>query len=113
MCLEFNEDRNTSLHMHTPNEVYSPNLSTVVLAMGVMSASDLKLLGHSEYPPNKVTSVSSGLRLKAVALCEHLDWSMEQNQCQNLKLLFSYIIWSRISVNILMCVVFFYFFHPM
>ena len=68
MCLELNEDRNTCI-THTPNEVYSPNLSTVVLAMGVMSALHMKLLGHSEYPPNKVTSVRTGLRLKAVALC--------------------------------------------
>ena len=31
---------------------------------------------------------------------------MEQNQCQNLKLLFSWIVWGRISVKILFCMVF-------
>ena len=42
--------------------------------------------------------------------CEAPDHAMEQNQCQNLKLLFSWIVWGRISVKILFCMVFFAFF---
>ena len=52
-----------TIHTH---EVYSPNLSTVVLAIGESA-------GNSGHPPNMVTSVIPGLRRKAAALWEDLD----------------------------------------
>ena len=61
---------------HTQHEVDSPNLSTVVLAICGKSAEDLNLLGTSGHPPNMVTSVNPGPRLKAAALCQHRDWSL-------------------------------------
>ena len=63
------------------HEVDSPNLSTVVLAICGRSASDLRLLGISGHPPNMVTSVNPGPRLKAAALCSYLDWRLGALTC--------------------------------
>ena len=66
---------------HTQHEVDSPNLSTVVLAICGRSASDLKLLENSGHPPNMVTSVNPGPRLKAAALCKIRDWRLGTSTC--------------------------------
>lgn len=63
------------------NEVDSPNRSTVVLAIGGRLSPDLKLPGHSQNPPNMVTSIRLGPRLIASLLCEHLEWSLGSRTC--------------------------------
>ena len=65
----------------------SPNLSTVVLDICGRSVADFALLGHSGHPPNKVTSVEDGLRLKAVALCQHLGCRLGTMTC-TIKIIF-------------------------
>ena len=57
----------------------SPNLSTVVSARHESSSAS----GTLRSPPNMVTSVTLGERLRAVALCAHLGCRLGTLTCKN------------------------------